>query len=515
MNFKKPDIFPFHIFLLPVFFIWHVVNQYFGLVPLKYSGFFLLCYISLSLFLLLFGRLLFRDILKAACWASLLLIIFFFWGAAHDFLKKLNLPGFFVSYSFLLSLVIVFIIVLTWQLRKKKTPVKFNRFLNLLFCVFVIAEAVVTIYKFSGKQIQKNNLTYYNKSFQPRIMPADRLAKPHFRGEDTSSVQWGRPDIFLIIFDEYASSPALREYLHYDNSLFDSMLVKNNFFLATQSKSNYNSTPLSIASFLDLDYFNKPLEGVLAEPLLVLQGQYTIKQSMIPRLLGAIGYQIVNLGLSDLKDHPIRTESFFNNNTAEALYLETLLGRIEKEIWWNVRQKTNIHWKPFGAVYQDDIFTTNRNNYQSLVEQLNTSSTQPRLVIAHFMLPHKPFYFDRNGNLRTNPFTNNPTIDDSLYIDQLVYTNTWIDTIATATNKDSGRPRAVILAGDHGYRDKLNDPATRNKQFMNLNAWYFSDRDHSLLYDSISPVNSFRVILNKYFNANLPLLKDSTVRLVE
>jgi len=41
-----------------------------------------------------------------------------------------------------------------------------------------------------------------------------------------------------------------------------------------------------------------------------------------------------------------------------------------------------------------------------------------------------------------------------------------------------------------------------------LNAYYFPDNDYSLLYPEISPVNSFRVILNKYFKTGLSLLKD-------
>jgi len=33
------------------------------------------------------------------------------------------------------------------------------------------------------------------------------------------------------------------------------------------------------------------------------------------------------------------------------------------------------------------------------------------------------------------------------------------------------------------------------------------------LYDNMSPVNSFRVILNKYFDTGLPMLSDSTIDL--
>jgi hypothetical protein len=41
-----------------------------------------------------------------------------------------------------------------------------------------------------------------------------------------------------------------------------------------------------------------------------------------------------------------------------------------------------------------------------------------------------------------------------------------------------------------------------------LNAYYFPGGRYEGLYDSISPVNSFRVVLSTYFGARLPLLPD-------
>ena len=41
-----------------------------------------------------------------------------------------------------------------------------------------------------------------------------------------------------------------------------------------------------------------------------------------------------------------------------------------------------------------------------------------------------------------------------------------------------------------------------------LNAYYFPGKKYQSLYSRISPVNSFRVILNDYFGAALPLLPD-------
>jgi hypothetical protein len=41
-----------------------------------------------------------------------------------------------------------------------------------------------------------------------------------------------------------------------------------------------------------------------------------------------------------------------------------------------------------------------------------------------------------------------------------------------------------------------------------LNVYYFPDQDYTALYPAISPVNTFRVVLNQYFGADYPLLPD-------
>jgi hypothetical protein len=64
--------------------------------------------------------------------------------------------------------------------------------------------------------------------------------------------------------------------------------------------------------------------------------------------------------------------------------------------------------------------------------------------------------------------------------------------------------------GDHGYRCPSYLIMTKNI-FANQNAIYFPDQDYHLLYDSISNVNLPRIILNKYFNLSIPLLKDSSI----
>ena len=45
-------------------------------------------------------------------------------------------------------------------------------------------------------------------------------------------------------------------------------------------------------------------------------------------------------------------------------------------------------------------------------------------------------------------------------------------------------------------------------RFGILNAYYLPNGGNDLLYESISPVNSFRVIFNSYFGANYEILED-------
>jgi hypothetical protein len=69
------------------------------------------------------------------------------------------------------------------------------------------------------------------------------------------------------------------------------------------------------------------------------------------------------------------------------------------------------------------------------------------------MMPHAPFLVDSLGKKITNSSSSTQSANDSLYINQLAYTNGWIKSMAIAANKEFKRPRVIIIEGDHGYRD--------------------------------------------------------------
>jgi len=140
------------------------------------------------------------------------------------------------------------------------------------------------------------------------------------------------------------------------------------------------------------------------------------------------------------------------------------------------------------------------------------SSNSPRFTYAHFVLPHETFYFDSTGKQLDLHYTARTMVNKKDYLQQLVYTNKFIiKPLVDSIFKNSKRPFVMIIQGDHGYRSY--EPGKMNLEFENLSAFYFSNQNYSQLYNSMTSVNGFRVVLNANLNQQLPLLKDSTINL--
>ena len=60
------------------------------------------------------------------------------------------------------------------------------------------------------------------------------------------------PDIYYIVPDALTSSENLIEFFDYNNEDFANELTNKGFYIATNSKSNYMRTPLSLSSTLNM-----------------------------------------------------------------------------------------------------------------------------------------------------------------------------------------------------------------------------------------------------------------------
>jgi len=101
------------------------------------------------------------------------------------------------------------------------------------------------------------------------------------------------------------------------------------------------------------------------------------------------------------------------------------------------------------------------------------------------------------------------------YVNQLVFCNNQIETLVDQLLSESEISPIIILQGDHGPKpDSLTNwhSLSREDQYRlymrQLSAYYLPQGGNDLLYNGITPVNTFRVVVNYYFGTNYELLDD-------
>lgn len=492
---SKLQQYSLYLVLLPVFFVLHGYLENYGFISPGELAVLAITYIVSTLILAVICWLFFRNIPKAALATFVIMAYYFFFGFLHDFLKK-HAP-FFASYTILLSAFFILLIVFIIYLKKSNRSLKpLTVFLNVLFLIYVFVDAGNLISK-AFRSNAENRLSVYSFARENTYKPCDTCS---------------RPDIYFLLMDAYASTVALAQWYNYHNDL-DSFLLQKKFSIQANSRSNYNFTPFSMASILNMSYI-KGIENTKA----VTVNDYAncevlIKNNEVIKTLSAAGYDIVNYSIFNLAGHPsFLTQSFLPLNT-RLITERTLFAYIDKDIGWKLAT-----WFPFKWLYSHDIMHGNRNN-QQLIELVKTNasikSIRPRFVYAHLYMPHNPYYYDKNGKLKDieTIIRENVTFPLQAYLEYVTYVNSRIREMVT--NIQQKNPSAVIiLMGDHGNREATKE-AFPIRYFQNLNAVYYPDNDYKMLYDSISGVNQFRVILNKLLQQKLPLLKDSSIYLLD
>jgi hypothetical protein len=139
---------------------------------------------------------------------------------------------------------------------------------------------------------------------------------------------------------------------------------------------------------------------------------------------------------------------------------------------------------------------------------LATNGNAPKFVFIHIVAPHPPYVFNQDGsfNLRqpTGYTSWEPRKD---YLEQLIYVNKVVEKFVAKITSNPKRMPIVVLQSDHGpwIKDasELNVFAARRGI---LNAYLVPKDWRSSFESNTDPVNSFRIILNKLFNADFDCL---------
>jgi len=147
---------------------------------------------------------------------------------------------------------------------------------------------------------------------------------------------------------------------------------------------------------------------------------------------------------------------------------------------------------------------------------INENYEKPIFVFAHFRLPHAPFQFgsegERLGLSKTDESLNTAENRDR-YLNQVKFANKKIQQVVFELFSNSNE-HIIIIQSDHGVRLGLDwenpNEQTIKRAFNNFNAIYLPSKGKDLLYEAMTPVNTFRIIFNSYFDENYDLLDDKS-----
>lgn len=308
------------------------------------------------------------------------------------------------------------------------------------------------------------------------------------------------PDVYYIILDAYTGQEGLDRYLRFDNRKFIQYLNDKGFYVAKKSRSNYSWTRLSLASSLNMDYL--PMRPDDSMPVVSLIDDSVsdfemITHSKVVSLFQSFGYEYLDLAIWNVPTSSYPSTSYNQlvaNDFNIALLQLTLLNR------------------PLVLGYF--LSQAKREGIIKKFEDLKTlsPSERPRFVYAHFLVPHHPYTFDKNGNeLSIFSMIGYIPSERELYAEQLLYVNKEMRKTIDAILENSRRKSIIIIQGDHGaYQLGKTESDNKKLRMSILNAYYVPESCKTMLYDTISPVNTFRIILNCCYGQDYPLLPEKS-----
>jgi hypothetical protein len=247
-----------------------------------------------------------------------------------------------------------------------------------------------------------------------------------------------------------------------------------------------------------------------------------IRHSLVRRSLEEIGYRTIGLQSGYLPTEWIDSDAYlgpatdslpsqgqgFQPNAFESMLLDTTL--LQPVLSWPVFGFELKVTPTRNESYPYDVLRAIiLSGFDHLAQPLPLES--PRLVFAHIVAPHLPYLFTATGEARNpdEPFTLMEEDDDSagdkgLYRDQAAYVTSRAHEVIQSILSTSDIPPVIILQADHGPGLGMGQP----ERTAILNAILIREDCRSMLYPSITPVNTFRVVFNCYFDAELPLVED-------
>lgn len=418
------------------------------------------------------GVLLTKNVYKGAIIAALFMLVFVNYSLLEAGIHYI-FPS--LKYWHILPIFIFILLHITYFIYKKVSdPIANNitKFIGVIFCGLICFNFILAVPNIVEKMSLKN----------------EKLIRSI---EDTVSQQKKdtHPNVYFLIFDEYASFYQMEKYYDYDNSELKKFLEDSGFTISYDSHNESIMTSTITANLVNLDY--------VANNMMTEAEKSNLRHNgALFKLMKDQGYIIKGVGEAD-----------FYGMVNAAGETESSTKTISGNTFFDLLVRKTLLY-PF---YQGNSLSDTKKIFDSMeyIGNPDNFSESEEFTIMHIFCPHTPFLLDVNG--KAVPYKH--YIDwknKKYYLEQYQYiTKLMIQAINSIVESDPNS--VIILQSDHGARASTDKDLSRKMFELNdmnhiLNAVYYQG-DLIPEINNQSGVNTLRLTLNKLFDLNLEILE--------
>lgn len=437
-----------------------------------------------------------RDATRATLVASLAIVLFFSYGHVFSLVVNKSLGGFvYGRQRYWLALWLLLFVAGGWRLLTSRRRLDgLSRGVGIASALLVVVLAVRIGWYEAAERVRIPEL---NATDDPEWTER-RAVQPASDGRRRGAA---KPDIYYFVFDRYANTRALDLAYDFDNRPFLDALRERGFYVADDSRCNYASTFVSLASTLNLTHLDAVQAAAAASSDRTVVYRM-LEDYRVQRYLRSEGYRYYHLGSWW---EPTRKNRLADENV--------VFGARFSEFTLNLLQTTLA--APFTSGRIDRrIVQRGRVLHKFAQMQRIAAEPGPKFVFMHMLIPHDPYVFEADGSMVSADVLARRD-ERGNYINQLLFTNSQILAMIDHILAVSSRPPVILLLADEGLKlphvDGHRNVIEHDTVIMRmgiLNAVLLPGYAGDDLSPTMTPVNLFRVVFNTYFGTRYPRLAD-------
>lgn len=440
-----------------------------------------LIYTILALIIGLIAFLILRDFLQAVFFSQIAMLVLMNFNTILGFIKMI-MPGMRKAYFFILA-IIIGAILLFYLKRKQRDLSQIVMLIGIVFGSLILFNLVIAAPAIVKKITSDKN-----------VIATDGI---------TDEVFTNKPNVYYLLFDEYAGFECLDRYYDYDNAEFETFLVNEGFNISYDSRNEESLwTSTILPNLLNLSY-------VATDEEYSVDNFAKTKNALMYQMFTNNGYTI------NMVNHIAQLETLGCNVLNTGKKSETLSTYIlENSIWTEVNDVKE--WFLYNVIGVETDYGLVLKDTMQILENCpdEVDEKNPTLTVSYICAPHHFFVLDKDGNRISGEYELDWE-NKFAYLGQLEYTTKCImNTVKNIKEKD---PNAlIILQSDHGarYPDWLvqyHDGPEYDKEleysYMQniLNCVYY--KDQAIAIEGLSGINTLRKVFNEVLGTKFEMLE--------